>query len=511
MTSRFPISRTIVAIGLVAALGVGACSSSDDDAGGTDAEATTTTEATIPDPRLELPAPTEVEGPITGGDYGVPYLAMPEGWEDEFGYTEQEYFLTGEANAFAVDGGLSPDGAWDATRTDETADYTTRMIVRRPSDPEDFNGTLVVEWLNVSAGRDSDPDFGFLAEELLTQGYAYAAVSAQQIGVEPGGLGIDVPGVIPEALAPLKEWDPTRYGDLSHPGDAYSYDIYSQATRALLDPSDEAPLGGLVPEHLLAAGESQSAFRLTTYANAVQPVTELFDGFFIHSRGVASADLNDTPEGKAPEVVAIRDDVGVPVFQFATETDLELLQFVLARQPDSDVLRTWEAAGTAHADQSTLDYAIEAGARWTDSGVDLAASCGSINDGPQQQLVQTLLRHLQAWVVDGTSPPESPRIETDEADAIVRDPDGIAIGGIRTPAVDAPVAILTGTNPTPSVICSLFGSTEPLSPAELADRYGDTNGLVTEVEASADAAVADGFLLERHAEAMIDEASETEI
>ena len=36
---------------------------------------------------------------------------------------------------------------------------------------------------------------------------------------------------------------------------------------------------------LVAAGESQSAFALVTYYNGVQPLTQAFDGFFVHSRG----------------------------------------------------------------------------------------------------------------------------------------------------------------------------------------------------------------------------------
>ena len=32
--------------------------------------------------------------------------------------------------------------------------YRTRMIVRRPADPADFNGTVVVEWQNVKAQFD---------------------------------------------------------------------------------------------------------------------------------------------------------------------------------------------------------------------------------------------------------------------------------------------------------------------------------------------------------------------
>src|SRR6478609_2867917 len=134
--------------------------------------------------RLDSVAKADVSGPVTGGTYDVPYLGMPEAWFDEYGYTEEEYFLTGEASAYSADGTLSTDGKWKVAATDETAPYTTRVVVRRPKDAADFNGTLVVEWLNVSAGRDSDPDFGFLADVLLSDGYAYASVSAQKMGVE---------------------------------------------------------------------------------------------------------------------------------------------------------------------------------------------------------------------------------------------------------------------------------------------------------------------------------------
>lgn len=522
MSIRFPQLRAALVVSLALVLAAAACSS-DGSERGDDATTTTTTVAegtrsaatptgaSADEARLAHAGPTELTGPIEGGEYGVPYLGMPEGWDEEYGSTEDEWFLSGDAVGYDPTGTLGPDGAWAVEPTSATEAYTTRMIVRRPADPADFNGTVVLEWLNVSAGRDSDPDFGFMAEELLSQGYAYAAVSAQYMGVEPGGLGIEVPNVAPEALAPLKEWDPERYGDLSHPGDAFSYDIYTQAARSLLDVDEDAPLRGLAAEHVLAVGESQSAYRLTTYANAIQPLTGMFDGFFVHSRGAGAADLGDAPTQKAPGTTAVRADLEVPVLQFETETDLELLGFVLARQDDTDLLRTWEVAGTAHADQSTLDYAVQAGARWTDGGVDLSASCGTINEGPQQPVVQTALAALRTWVVDGTPPPSGPPLETDDDGAIVRDDDGNALGGIRTPAVDVPISTLSGTNETPSVICSLFGSTTPFPADELARRYGDTDGYVAQAQAAADDAVEAGFLLPRHAEAMVADAQQLQI
>jgi hypothetical protein len=478
------------------------------DGGATNTTTTANTGGAVAE-RLDAVDVAKVEGPITGGKYDVPYLGMPEGWDAKYGYTEEEYFLSGTAGAYSADGTLAMDGRWDVAATDETAPYTTRVVVRRPKDAVDFNGTLVVEWLNVSAGRDSDPDFGFLADVLLGQGYAYASVSAQQMGVEPGGLGIEIPDVDPVALAPLKTWDPERYRDLSHPGDQFSYDIFSQAARTVAETGEGTPLGDLDVQRIIAVGESQSAFRLTSYVDGIQPLTNLFDGFLIHSRGVAAADI---AEGESPpDGTQIRRDTTVPVFQFETETDLDYLDFVDARQDDDAHLVTWESAGTAHADRSTLDYAVHAGRRWTDANVDLSTTCGQVNEGPQQAIVQQAFSSLQAWIVEGTRPATSPRIETDDDGEIVRDDAGIAMGGIRTPAVDAPTAIHTGTNPTDSVICSLFGSTTPLTPDQLAARYPDHAAYVEAVTTSADAAVDDGFLLPSTAKALISAAEDADI
>ncbi len=101
-----------------------------------------------------------------------------------------------------------------------------------PTDATKFNGTVLVEWLNVSGGIDA-PAVWFMAHrEIVREGYAYVAVSAQKVGVD-GGLtitGIDMS---------LKKQDPERYSSLSHPGDAYSYDIFSQVGRLVREAPDD--------------------------------------------------------------------------------------------------------------------------------------------------------------------------------------------------------------------------------------------------------------------------------
>ena len=228
---------------------------------------------------------------------------------------------------------------------------------------------------------------------------------------------------------------------------------------------------------LIADGESQSASRLVTYVNAIAPLTHLFDGYLIHSRGDSGSALGPTAAGAVPKVTHIRADLHVPVLMLATETDLFGLGFYKAFQPDTNFLRTWQMAGTSHADQSTLDYGITSGRQWDKTSVvpDFTKLCGSINDGPQQYIVRAAFSALQAWVAGGKLPPHSPAIKVNDGSAIARDADGNTIGGIRTPAVDVPTESLSGEYlPTKSVICSLFGARAPFSAAKLKQRYPRT-------------------------------------
>ncbi len=46
----------------------------------------------------------------------------------------------------------------------------------------------------------------------------------------------------------LKTADPERYGTLSHPGDSFSFDIYSQVGVAMRERDGVDPLGGMIPK-----------------------------------------------------------------------------------------------------------------------------------------------------------------------------------------------------------------------------------------------------------------------
>src|SRR6478736_10113876 len=182
----------------------------------------------------------------------------------DLGYAASEFFISGTASSYAGEGVAGE------------AEYTTRIVALTPIDATKFNGTVLVEWLNVSGGIDTPAVWMMAHREIAREGYAYVAVSAQKVGVD-GGItitGMDMS---------LKTQDPERYSELSHPGDAFSYDIFSQVGRLVREES-ESVLGRFKPEHFVAVGESQSAMFLTTYVNAVDRVAGVYDGFLIHSR-----------------------------------------------------------------------------------------------------------------------------------------------------------------------------------------------------------------------------------
>jgi hypothetical protein len=499
----------VQAVGVLAA--VTACSPGGSSGGGDD-DAGTGGTGESPDgpvPGAEVARPV-VTGPVSGGTHEQPFNAMPAALAERGGYVEEEYFLEGDAVAYEPENELGEDGRWAVTAAG-AAPYRTRIIVRRPAGADDFDGTVFVEWLNVTAGVDGDPDFGLAHPELLRHGSAYVGVSAQQVGVEggAGALPIEIPGVEVQAL---KQWDPERYSELTHPGDPYSYDIFSQAAQAVRRPGDVDVLGGLAARHVIAMGESQSGARMLSYVNAVHPVARIYDGFLVHSRGGGGAPLGEGGFVLGDGVARVRDDLDEPVLQFETETDLfGVLGFHRARQDDTDVLRTWEVAGTAHADQAILDYSAAMAREVGGGGFDLAALCGSINEGPQAEVLRAAIAALRTWVVDGDPPPEAPPLEVD-GDAIARDDRGIARGGIRTPAVDAPISVLTGEAPPGgSVLCLLFGETRAFDAPTLARLYPTHQDYVDAVTEAVDAAVSAGFLLRADADEIVAAAENADV
>ena len=427
-----------------------------------------------------------VQGPVTGP--GAINLAT--GFDlSRVGYERSEHLLSGLALAYRPTAPLTGDGAF-AVEPDSSVTapgFNTRMVTIRPTDPARFNGTVIVEWLNVSAGQDLPTDWIFSHTELIRSGAAYVGVSAQKVGVDA-----------------LRSASPARYGDLVHPGDSFSYSIFTEAGRQIRSHPEQV-LGGLVPQRLIAAGESQSASRMVTYLDAVHPLVDVYDGFMVHSRSGGGAPLTQSPlpAVPVPSPVAIRGDLDEPVMVVQAEGDV-IGSNLAARQPDTPTFRSWEMAGTAHADA----YTVQVG--FADEGdgsgatkmfafmrTPLSIGCAApVNAGPHHWILNAAYHSLDEWIRTGTPPPSAPLLEVASTSptVLVRDVHGNAVGGIRSPHLDAPIARLDGIN-SGSGFCRLFGSTTPFTPTQLAALYPTNADFVAAWSSSLSSAVAAGFIL----------------
>jgi hypothetical protein len=421
------------------------------------------------------------------------------------GYVAEEFFLAGMASSYRPTAELGADGRWSVTASD-SADFTTRMVALTPADRSQFNGTVLVEWLNVSGGIDAPAVWMMAHREIVRSGYAYVAVSAQRVGVEGGAnlLGIDMS---------LKSQDPKRYAALHHPGDAFCYDIFSQAGRLVRN----GALRDLGVEHVVAVGESQSALFLTTYINAVDPLAGVYDGFLVHSRFGPAAPLDggsifDVLESNTSHAVRFRPDLRVPLVTIISETDLfggRRQGYYSARQPDNQQLRVWEIAGTAHADNYTIQVApIDTGSAALSDVVAAYAPTDvlmgqqldhCINFAPQHHYVlQAALSQLSEWVRTGRPASGAEPIELSGADSPqpVLDANGLVCGGVRTPWADVPIARTSGVGSEQTTMSSIFGSGELFDTATVRRLYpGGIADYLQRFTSALDSAIQLGFIL----------------
>ncbi len=451
------------------------------------------------DAATAVPTPT-VQGPITTGNGRI--VVQSTNFDlATVGYEQAEYFISGTASSYRSTSPLTDDGNWSVA-PDASAPYKTRIVVYRPIDPRRFNGTVMVEWLNVSGELDAGANWTTTHVEQIRKGMVWVGVTAQRVGIVGGSNAL-------VASQALQHADPVRYGSLSHPGDQFSYDIYSQAARAVR--ADAATvLGGLSPKHLIAVGASQSAFYLTSYANGLARRTRLFDGFLIPSRD-GGATLFDGSHAfqRLEGSVRIRRDLGIPVLILTTESDLALLRYARARQPDSRFFRDWEVAGSSHYDTYSLSFGPkDDGKNGSDASFfetmitpvtspypGIIDCVKPINAGGQTYVARAAVAAINRWVAHGTPPPRAPRLRMRGSREFVVDGRGNAVGGIRTPQVDVPIATLSGLGQSGTSFCSLFGTTAPFDATTLASLYPTHTAFVKAWRAATDKAVKAGFVL----------------
>jgi len=253
----------------------------------------------------------------------------------QFGYQEREYFFEGTATTYGPV--VSPP-----------APYRSRMIAWTPHDPSRFNGTTVVEWAEVSdfGQFELTVELNYQSPILEQQGYAFVLVSAEQRGIcdrtADGCTSTSLQGA-----------DPARYGSLDHPGDAYSFDIFSQALQAIKHPTGTAPLGKLKTRSVIAEGFQRS---IDKYFPVGAPVSSTPSTSPISIYGPLNDYLANGADDDARLADAFLIDAAAPAVEparYRVPTLHHLDESAIRRIPTPDRRNhvTWEVVGAPHADR----------------------------------------------------------------------------------------------------------------------------------------------------------------
>jgi hypothetical protein len=416
---------------------------------------------------------------------GAAWLSAAVDWNGstidlaKLGYSEREFFFSG---------------------TTAQGPYTSRMIVRRPIDAKRFNGTVIVEWLNASAGFDMDVDFPSLVPLITEDGYAYVGVSAQQVTVDF-----------------LRKRDEARYGSLKMadlmPAQPAAFEVFSQAGMALRkNGSGEDPLGGLRTARLIAIGQSQSSGRLTTFINTVHGLTlePVYDAFLPHSGGAAPT--------RFP----------APILKLNSEN--EAPGYFGWRSVSNPSYRYWEVAGSSHQPLEGADNVVRLLTIVRGGG----PKCPYPLKGPGgparvDPVLRSAVAHLDRWLRTGEAPPPAPPMDMmpSEKDpkigVIQRDRFGNALGGIRLPQQEVP----TGRNgPAYACVSQTWPQFDPFDgnadagkdptdkyfePPNLKALYRSRGEYRSKFSAAAKAAERAGFLLKSDLDRLIAESKTVDV
>jgi hypothetical protein len=351
------------------------------------------------------------------------------------GYIETEHVVRGTASLYGYsDDGDGTDDATGSHRTilvESDLPFTTRLLVRRPEVPTEAAGTVILEPLHPAG--DMPSAWPRVGRTITRSGFTWVGVTQDLAG-----------------LAATKASDPERYAELDIPHVGLGYDIVAQVAAMLRGPDSPVEI-----DHLLMTGAS--------YTGTFQRVF-LGDGFHTRTRrpdggpaiegyliqissggfGVGGYNPINPDAGRLP-----LDDPrrtigghGVPVIELLGEGEAETHQRVTRDDSDErpDPYRLYEIPGGCHMSSGERGHGP------------LAPTVEEPSDFPMWAIAGQTLLNLRRWVVDGTPPPRADRlVHLDDAEAgphgeradaipLRRDEHGNAIGGVRTPYVDVPIA-----------------------------------------------------------------------
>lgn len=340
------------------------------------------------------------------------------------GYVEEEHVVRGAADLYGYDGG-------ETVQLESGIPFVTRILVRRPVDASAATGDVVIEPLHPSGDMASAwPRTG---RTILRDGWTWVGVTQDLAG-----------------LAATKTSDPERYDELDIPKVGLGYDIVGQVAMWLRGEQSLVEV-----DHLLMTGASYTGtFQRVFLADGFHDRTRRPDGgpavegylIQISSGGFGIGGYN--PINPDQDRVDVGDprrtigDHGVPVIELLGEGEAET--HLGTTRDDSDdpagPYRLYEVPGACHMSSGEAGHGP------------LAPTEEEPSDFPMWAIAGQALTNLRDWVVDGTLPPRAERVRhlaskehgpggsAQESLPLERDEHGNAVGGVRTPWVDVPIA-----------------------------------------------------------------------
>lgn len=470
-----------------------------------------------------VPLPT-VTGPIPVTDDSHPFIdrmGPPREAAQQAGYVEVEFFVSGTVNVYEWDANNNP-----IVRT-PNAPYTTRLIVRRPEKLNKFSGTVWVEPLNPTLRFDLDRMWQLHYEQILRDGDAWVGITSK-----------------PVAVTALKNFNAERYAPLSmanplpldnpqncqNPGgsgplvtstreteDGLIWDIISQVGAALK--SDSSPVGAAA-ETVYGEGWSQTGGYGLRYFSTFGPLAKLDNGERVYDGWLTGGAIGPYSINQCSPVESPTDPRnqirpnGVPVISIRTQGDFFSFPYRREDGDDSnDPYRLYELAGPSH-DTITIfqNFAPDEDIQKTGAPVPDPGVCNyeHITDFPYEYYFNAAAVNLKRWS-EGAPPPHAGRFQYDGSN-IVLDSYGNAVGGLRSPYLDVPIATYS-MGPTSGVpfTCLVLGYKTPFSKEQLQQLYPNHGDYVSKVVQNTQQLVKDGFLLEKDASKIKTEAAQADV
>jgi hypothetical protein len=471
------------------------------------------------------------------------------------GYVIEEFFVSGVGSLYEfTPTGIRVVSPCPAAATSGCTGipYTTRMIVKRPKRDREFSGTVVIEALNPSGGFDIAAVWDRSRELFTASGDIFIGWSSKSVIINA-----------------LKLWNPARYAGLhwdylpfvpggnSGVNDGITFDIAAQIGALIKTGGRGSPLHGLRVRHVIESGFSQDGGFTFTQADVFHAIERMpgggpiYDGYVpMGTNGPSNINFGLTATGALPATDPRRkmQPRDAPVIHIDTETEIFLGTLaptgLLFRRPDSDApgdrTRIWEVPGAAHVsnDFDEAAPAIERDAaqiqklQLADSPPLGCAHQEFVNglvhgipgvitpdNFPFSSVQNAAFHSLVRWIETGIPPAHGTPIQVDTTTTpahIVRDVQGNALGGVRTPFVDVPITTYVPADSVAhttafSGFCVLYGYNLPFDAAKLQTLYRNHGDYVSQFARGAIEAVRDGFWLVPDAIRAIERAARSDV